>query len=166
MRLSISSHPRSLWQDMNALFEGDLIRPLGLVTLNFAYAEAELDELLADLLGTEPHQESSVQWPVGQKLAHAQSLVERLNAPELSELASTLMKGRVLIEQRNALVHGSIFAGGRVRSTRPGVPEQRVTPEQLTELADSIFTWKEHIHVHRHKHVRIILALRRKACGT
>ena len=102
---------------MNALFEGDLIRPLGLVTLNFAYAEAELDELLADLLGYKPLQESHVQWPVGQKLAQAQFLVELLNAPGLSELASTLTKGRALVERRNALVHGSIFAGGRVLCT-------------------------------------------------
>ena len=130
---------------MDAPLVGDLIRPLGLVTLNFAYAEAEL-ELLADLLADEPLQESGAQWSVCRKLAHAQSLIERLNAPELTGLASTLSKGRVLLERRNALVHGSILAGGRVRSSHRGVPKQRVTPEQLTELAKSIFTWKEHIH--------------------
>jgi hypothetical protein len=30
-------------RNVNESFEGDLIRPLGLVTLRFAYAEAELD---------------------------------------------------------------------------------------------------------------------------
>lgn len=39
-------------QHMNGAFEGDLIRPLGLVTLYCGYAEGELDELLRVLSAT------------------------------------------------------------------------------------------------------------------
>jgi hypothetical protein len=138
--------------------DGDLIRPLGLVTLYFAYAEAELEELLETLSCPEPLDDSMLQWPVGRKLAHAQSLVERLGADELADLTTTLGEARALFEKRNSLVHGSIFAGGRVVSTRRGVPDQRVTPNQLTELAESIFSWKERIYMHRHRHLNPILA--------
>lgn len=44
---------------LNNSFEGDLIRPLGLVTLYFAYAEYELDQLLKDLGGGEAHSDES-----------------------------------------------------------------------------------------------------------
>ena len=36
---------------MNVSFEGDLIRPFGLVTLYFGYAEFEVDALLDALVG-------------------------------------------------------------------------------------------------------------------
>jgi hypothetical protein len=36
---------------VNVSFEGDLIRPLGLVTLYFGYAEFEVDALLDALIG-------------------------------------------------------------------------------------------------------------------
>ncbi|SRR6266480_5364810 len=150
---------------MSASFDGDLIRPLGLVTLYFAYAEAELDELLDALSCHEPFDESERQWPVGRKLTHAQSLVEHLGAPELAGLATALGEARALIERRNSLVHSSIFAGGRVVATRRGVPERRVTPNQLTELAESIFSWKERMHMHRHRDLGPILIALGKAGG-
>jgi hypothetical protein len=150
---------------MSASFDGDLIRPLGLVTLYFAYAEAELEELLEVLSHPEPLDESQRQWPVGRKLAHAQTLVERLGTHELADLTTTLGEARALFEKRNSLVHSCIFAGGRVVSSR-GVPDQHVTPSQLTELAESIFSWKERIYMHRRRHLHPVLAAPREASGT
>jgi len=42
-----------------ATFEEDIIRPLGLLTFYFAYAEGELDELLEVLSVREPFDETS-----------------------------------------------------------------------------------------------------------
>lgn len=52
---------------MTEIYEGDLIRPLGLVTLYFAYAEAELDLLLEQLESIEPSKKPL--HTVGSKLA-------------------------------------------------------------------------------------------------
>src|SRR5262245_30524349 len=132
-------------REMNASFDGDLVRPIGLITVYFAYAEAELEELLEALSQFEPLDESQRLGPVGQKLALAQTLVKRLCADELAGLTTTLDEARALFDRRNLLVHSCIFSGGRVVSTRRAVPEQRVTVNELTELAQAIFSWKERL---------------------
>lgn len=143
---------------MSDIFEGDLIRPLGLVTLYFAYAEGELDELLEALVVPEPFDDVKRQWPVGRKLSYAQELVVKLRAQELAALSATLDEARALFERRNTIVHSRIFAGGRVVSNRRSVPETRVTPNELTELAELIFACKERIHMHRCKYLQPLLA--------
>ncbi len=54
---------------MNVSFEGDLIRPLGLVTLYFGYAEFEVDALLDALVGVGLAVDMSRNASLGQKLA-------------------------------------------------------------------------------------------------
>jgi hypothetical protein len=141
--------------------EGDLIRPLGLVTLYAAYAEGEVDELLEVLLGKEPFDEEKRQWPVGRKLVYAQRLVRRLKSQSLAGLSAALTEARELFEKRNALVHGRIYAGGRLVSNRIDVPTKSVSPEELVDLAERIFTCKEHINVHRCRSLLPLLAASR-----
>ena len=143
---------------MSGAFEGDLIRPLGLVTLYAAYAEGEIDELLDALPAREPFDETKRQWPVGRKLAYAQRLVGQLKAESVAGLIATLKEARVLFERRNALVHGRIYGEGRLVSNRPNVPNKRVSPEELVELAERIFSCKEHINMHRQRHLLPLLA--------
>ena len=147
---------------MSGAYEGDLIRPLGLVTLYAAYAEGELDELLDTLPGKELFDEKKRQWPVGRKLVYAQRLVRRLKSPSLAGLSAALTEARELFEKRNALVHGRIYAGGRLVSNRLDVPNQQVSPEELVDLAERIFSCKEHINVHRCRSLLPFLA----AAGT
>jgi len=71
-------------------FEGDLIRPLGLVTLYFAYAEGEVDELLAVLNARQSCPMSTLNWTVGQKISRALLLIEELAAPNLNDLVERL----------------------------------------------------------------------------
>jgi hypothetical protein len=59
---------------MAVTFEGDLIRPLGMLTLYFAYAEYEVDLFLEFLSPIEPFDKKKRQWSMGRKL----TLVERL----------------------------------------------------------------------------------------
>jgi hypothetical protein len=43
-------------------------------------------------------------------------------------------------------VHSAILSGGRVVPSDQAQPERGVTPEQLTDLAEAIFTWKEQLN--------------------
>lgn len=143
---------------MNNSFEGDLIRPLGLVTLYFAYAEYELDQLLEDLSPLQPYLDQERTWPAGSKLTRAQGLLRQLGgSSELSELQQALKETRSLFKRRNALVHSGIFAGGRLVSGRPGVPESRISVQELEDLSQAIFTCKERISVGRQRIVRPLL---------
>jgi hypothetical protein len=134
---------------VSGAYEGDLIRPLGLITLYAAYAEGELDELLEALPAKEPFDDKRRQWPVGRKLVYAQRLVRALKSQTLAGLTVALAEARELFERRNALVHGRIYAGGRLVSNRRDVPVQSVSPEELVDLAERIFSCKEHINMHR-----------------
>lgn len=76
------------------------------------------------------------------------------NPPEVQQL---LREGRELVKRRNAIVHACVFAGGRVVSSMPGVTEWRTSAEELSSLADSIFTWKEHLSAYRWKILEQVL---------
>ena len=143
---------------MSGAFEGDLIRPLGLVTLYFAYAEYELDLFLQHLSPIEPFAEAERQWQVGRKLALAESLVQRLHHDGGPGQADLFAEARGLFDLRNRLVHSCVFAGGRVVSSRPGVPEWRTSPRELEELAERIFAWKERLHVYRYRAIEPLLS--------
>ena len=56
------------------------------------------------------------------------------------------------------LRHSCLFAGGRMVSSRPGVPRGRMSPEELASLANAIFECKEHINVHRWKTIQSLLS--------
>ena len=73
-------------REVNGSFDGDLIRPLGLVTLYFAYAEGEVDEVLEVLSVRDSFDDSKRQWTVGRKLTHAQELIGQLCSEELGKV--------------------------------------------------------------------------------
>jgi len=151
---------------VSGAFEGDLIRPIGVVTLYCAYVEGEIDELLLALSSLEPFDGATRQWTVGQKLARATQLIERLQRKELSALLETLADARRLFERRNALIHGRLHAGGRLVSNRAGVPDQRVTPQELNEFAELVFSCKERLWMNRCRHLLPILESHRAGSGT
>jgi hypothetical protein len=96
-------------------FEGDLIRPLGLVTLYFGYAEFEVDALLDALETVGLVVGSTRNAPLGQKLALVRELLTRQQIAEAGPLVFLVDEARPMIELRNVLVHSCILAGGRVR---------------------------------------------------
>jgi hypothetical protein len=134
---------------VNASFEGDLIRPLGLVTLYFGYAEFEVDALLDALVGIGLAVGIPRNASLGQKLAVVCEVLSRQTVAEASQLIAIVDEARPLIELRNTLVHSSIVAGGHVRPSGKARSDMTVTPEQLTQLADTIFSWKERLSVTR-----------------
>lgn len=62
----------------------------------------------------QPFDDAKRQWPVGQKLTYAQKLVDHLKAESLVGLSKTLKEARLLFERRNTIVHGRIYASGRL----------------------------------------------------
>jgi hypothetical protein len=144
-------------QTLSELYEGDLIRPLGLVTLYFAYAEAEIDMLIDELPSTDAYDDKKRQWNVGRKLDYAQKLTKKIHAESLNGLEFILRDARMLFAQRNSIVHSSIFAGGRMVSNRKSVPNQQISATELNLLAESIWACKEQINMFRCKHLRPLL---------
>ena len=134
-------------------FEGDLIRPLGLVTLYAAYAEAELDELIESISIAEPYDDSKRQWTVGKKLKYAARIARAFKPNDLAEIVLEMKRGGYLFEQRNSLIHGRIFSGGRLVSNRKNRQVQVVSPKTITALAEELFSWKERLWLHRCKDV-------------
>ena len=109
--------------------------------------------------------ESWRQCPLGQKLSLLETWVGKLFASQPKELQDLLREGRKLIEHRNVIVHNCVLAGGRVISTRPGVAEWRTSPEELSALANNIFTWKERLNVYRWRTLEPLIAERPEAAS-
>ena len=142
---------------MGELYEGDLIRPLGLVTLYFAYAEAELDELIETLLSRELYDDKKRRLPVGRKIHYAKKLIKALHADSLDVLTEKLNEALKLFERRNSIIHSCIFSGGRMVSNRKSVQNQLITGAELTQLAEDIFRCKDHINMLRWKFLAPLL---------
>jgi hypothetical protein len=128
------------------------------VTLNFGYAEYEIDSFLQRLsdAGRIPGPWHSR--PIGQKLAHMTDALRASNTEVQSALAVLLAEVDGLLAQRNMLIHGCLLAGGRITSGRSGVDEKRTSVEELNSLADAIFAWKERLWIFRWKLVEPLLA--------
>ena len=142
---------------MTGAFEGDLVRPLGLVTLFSAYAEGEIDEMLVALCG-EQFDHKIQTWTIGRKLALVQRRVRALKVESLNGLMTVLKDARKLFELRNEIIHGRLYSGGRLVSNRRSVPERLVSPEELTDLAERILSCKEHICMYRQRHLPAVIA--------
>lgn len=144
---------------MSSSYEGDLIRPLGLLTLNFGYAEYEIDSFLQRLSDAGRIPGAWHSKPIGQKLEHLTNALRVSNAEVQSALRVLLADVDVLLAQRNMLIHGCLLAGGRITSGRSGVEEKRTSVEELNALAERIFNWKEQLSVFRWRQVEPLLAV-------
>jgi hypothetical protein len=159
-RRSASHYERYVARDVSNTFEGDLIRPLGVVTLYFGYAEYELDSFLECLASAGLFPGSWRQRPIGQKLTLLADSVRTLDASVRSGLDTLLDEVRDLLDRRNALVHGCIIGDGRVVSGRSGSDETRTSPAELTSLAERVFAWKERLWAYRWKQIEPLLSAR------
>lgn len=157
-RCQAFDHSRALVTNrMSSVYEGDMIRPLGLVTLNFGIAEYELDDLLKRLATAGLMPTKWAQRPIGQKLALLSDALSQMDAGVHSQFSSLLNDVNPLLEERNALIHGCILAGGRIVSGRIDAEERRTSANQLTALAEQIFNWKERLWQFRWKIVEPLL---------
>lgn len=128
-------------------FEGDLIRPLGLVTLYFGYAEFAVNRLLGWMRETGLVAATHKAMPLGQKIALLRDALIGIQHEEVRIFLELLEAGHPLLTRRNALVHACILAEGRVVSNDGSGRQSTVTPQQMCELAEQIFEWKERLDV-------------------
>ncbi len=132
---------------MSGSLEGDLIRPLGLVTLNFGYAEAEVKRLLTDLKNHGISVEVPESASLGRRLKAFEDALGGFHGEGATQVRELLERAKPLLERRNQLIHASVLSGGRVKPNDGRKSEYRVTPEELTNLAEQIFTWKDTLSV-------------------
>lgn len=128
-------------------YDGDLVRPLGFVTLYFAYAEGQLDEVLEALMKASGSRGPDVQ-SFGTKVGAALQLVATVGMEKLPEMATVLQEVRPIVAARNELVHGQLSnagqLGGRLVS-RAGT--RTISAEEIERLAESVWSWKERLWV-------------------
>ena len=128
--------------------ESDILGPLGLVTLYFAYVDAELDKLIEALSQRAPSEEIRRQWPVGRKLKYAEQLIAIADhgRNDFAALAGALNDAAVLVERKNALVHRCVHMQGRA-GNGTSVAHTMVSAEEITQLANSILDCNERLYL-------------------
>lgn len=147
----------------DSAIEGDLIRPLGLVTLYWAYAEAQLDEVLSALHQLSGFPPTGKVLVFGAKLRTAVGLIEALNVERIGALAVILQEALPLIRARNELIHGQLFNDGRLGcrlALKTGT--KCITAQEISALAESIFNWKERVWV---QHCRELVPMLQRAAA-
>jgi hypothetical protein len=142
---------------VNGAFEGDLIRPLGVVTMNFGLAEYEVDSFIERLVTAGLVPESWAQRPMGQKIGLLTDAIRQLGQHVQGPFNALLDDARQLLDRRNVLIHGCLLAGGRIASGRSGVEGKHTSVEDLNSLADAIFNWKERLWAFRWRQIEPLL---------
>lgn len=126
--------------------DGDLIKGLGYVALYAAYLEEAVDECLEVLFSQEQTQYSGYQrQTTAQKIRHIRDKISTYTSlPDaLTSFPEILTETLYLLEQRNLMIHGRVYAirgSGDIR--RPGrrdVSEQPATSAELYALANKLF---------------------------
>lgn len=97
---------------MSRSYEGDLIRPLGLVTLYFGYAEAEVIRMLELLRDAGVVVDVPPVALKGQRIAALVSVVQGLPCASRAEVLGILEEAKSLFERRNAREHLCARKGG------------------------------------------------------
>ena len=122
--------------------DGDVVRGLGFVALYAAYLEEQVDSLLFMLHSLEPFPENEQRWPTSRKIEKAERLVAGLVFEYRDALLHDLDASRQLLEWRNEVIHGRIYANfdrpDTLKSGRPNVPDRVVEATELYELANNL----------------------------
>ena len=132
---------------MGLIDDGDLIRGLGFVALYAAYLEEAVDECISVVAARDSQADHKLyRRTTREKIEYLKRQLQRL-APLSTELArfpDSLEKIGDLLERRNLIIHGRVYAVpgvGDVRiSGRPGVPETPATSAEIYVLANHLYS--------------------------
>lgn len=117
--------------------DGDLIRGVGYVAIYAAYVEEEIDALLDSLASVEAVDDSLRRQPTSTKLKAIKKRLQKLEAPSLAELPAELDACGRLLDARNELLHGRIYAvPGSPDELHPGRPGRAKRPVSSIECYD------------------------------
>lgn len=122
--------------------DNDIVRALGFVALYAAYLEEQIDNLLFILQPVEAFPENEQRWPTSKKFEKAKRLLAGLSFEYRDALLGDLDKCKELLEWRNEVIHGRIYANfdrpDTLKSGRPNVPERVVEAAELYDLAENL----------------------------
>lgn len=122
--------------------DNDIVRGLGFVALYAACLEEQVDNLLLMLQPVEPYPESEQRRPTSRKIEKAKGLVAGLVFEYRDALLADLDASKELLEWRNEVIHGRIYANfdrpDTLKSGRPNTPDRVVEPEELYKLANNL----------------------------
>jgi len=127
--------------------DGDIVRALGFVTLNASYLEEQIESLL-ELLSL--YREYKGGWQISSKIKHAKTVLTDLDKNRFSGLIIDLGTCLKIFEDRNALVHGRVYAGlnrpDTLKSSRPNVPDRVVESSELYQLANEMQDFRSAVY--------------------
>ena len=122
--------------------DGDVVHGLGFVALYAAYLEEQIDNLLFLFQQVEPFPENEQRWQTSRKIEKAKRLVAGLSFEYRDALFTDLDASKKLLEWRNEVIHGRIFANfdrpDTLKSGRPNMPDRLVESGELYELANNL----------------------------
>ena len=122
--------------------DDDVVRGLGFVALYAAYLEEQVDNLLFMLQPLETFPEGEQRWPTSRKIDKAKRLVAKLVFEYRDALLADLDALKQLLDWRNEVVHGRIYANfdrpDTLKSGRPNTPDRVVEPDELYDLANNL----------------------------
>lgn len=104
--------------------------------------EEQIDNLLFMLQPIEHFPESEQRWQTSRKIEKAKRLVHGLVFEYRDALLADLDASKQLLELRNEVIHGRIYANfdrpDTLKSGRANVPDRVVEPEELYDLAENL----------------------------
>lgn len=127
--------------------DSDIVRGLGFITLNGSYLEEQIEELVALL---DHYHKYSGGWQISNKIKHAKSVLADLDSQKFGDLIADLDSCLQIFEDRNALVHGRIYAGidrpDTLKSSRSNVSDSVVDSLELYQLANEMTEFRSAIY--------------------
>ena len=123
--------------------DNDIIKALGYVALYSAYLEEGIDIVMQRLSSIKNIKKSDHKLPTSQKIKWCKSVLSSLQNDELNDLINLLEDSKALLEERNEVIHGRIYANNDrseiLKSGRKNIEDREVTASELYDLAEEIF---------------------------
>ncbi len=123
--------------------DNDIVKALGFVALYAAYVEESVDVVMERLSLVKAIAEKERKWPTSRKIEWCMKVLESLHSEELNGLIALLDDTKNILERRNEVIHGRIYAGNErsdiLKSGRSGVLDKKVTANELYDLAEELF---------------------------
>ncbi len=103
--------------------DNDIVRGLGFVALYAAYLEESIDQVMERLSHIKEVTDKERKFPTSQKITWCTTALRSLDSRELDDLIGYLGEAQVLLEKRNEVIHGRIYAGNdRSNDLKSGRP--------------------------------------------
>jgi hypothetical protein len=122
--------------------DDDIVKALGFVALYAAYVEESVDVVMERLANVSAITDRERRWPISRKINWCIDVLKSLESTELEQLINLLGETKDILEMRNEVIHGRIYAGNErsdnLKSGRPGIPEREVNADELYNLAEEL----------------------------